>query len=301
MYINPYSDIQKSDGQWMKANFHTHAGSGDNCGKYLAEDVISLYKEAGYNVLTLSNHDFFLNTSEYQTKYDLIMFNGFEYSQAKHMLCIDIRNVIYGSHQEVIDECKRQGGFTILCHPNWVNKEYWPWKDIDALRGYTGIEIFNGVIFRLSGSGLATDTWDYLLSQGKLVWGFANDDFHRWYDLARTWNVIYSISNEHVEIKNSILNGNFYASTGLILNEFEFLNNKVTVSASAKDTYMKRNKYLFIGKHGQILSEQENEYGEYKLAGDEMYVRVQVISEHGAMLWTQPIYKEELFLKQSGG
>jgi len=53
-----------------------------------------------------------------------------------------------------------------------------------ALKGYTGIEIFDSVIYRLNGSGLATDAWDFLLSQGKLVWKFGDDDFHRWYDLA---------------------------------------------------------------------------------------------------------------------
>lgn len=54
------------------------------------------------------------------------------------------------AHQEAILNCKQQGGFAVLCHPNWQRKEYWPWKDIDALFGYTGIEIYNGLISRLS-------------------------------------------------------------------------------------------------------------------------------------------------------
>ena len=44
---------------------------------------------------------------------------------------------------------------------------------LESLEGYLGIEIFNGVIFRLEGSGLADDVWDNVLSKGRLIWGFA--------------------------------------------------------------------------------------------------------------------------------
>lgn len=297
MYINPYEKC-KEGGQWLKANFHTHAGTGEGtCGAYAAEDVVALYKQAGYGVLCLSNHDYYLDTAELATRHDMTLFNGFEYSPDRHMLCIDVANAFNGTHQEVIDETTRQGGFVILCHPNWITKEYWPWKAIDALSGYAGIEIYNGVIFRLSGSGLATDTWDYLLSQGKLVWGFANDDFHRWFDLARTWNMIYSPSGSPEDIKDSILSGCFYTSTGLILNGITVSDKSFRISAEAKDSYIKACEYVFWGKDGKVLARQTGEYGQYEFTGEELYVRAQVISEHGAMLWTQPVYKKGFFKK----
>ena len=296
MYINPYENTIHAKGQWLKANFHTHAGTGkDTCGAYEIADVVALYKEAKYDVLTISNHDIYSDAEKYQIAHDIVLINGFEYSQHPHMLCINVKSLITGTHQETVKECTKQGGFVILCHPNWQKKEYWPWKDIDVLSGYSGIEIFNGVIFQLAGTGLATDTWDYLLSQGKLVWGFGNDDFHRWYDLARAWNVIYSESHQHEDVQNSILYGNFYVSTGLILNRFDFCDNLIKISAFAKDTYVRNNKYIFIGKNGQILDEQIGAQGTYHLTEDELYVRVQVISEHGAILWTQPIYQENAF------
>lgn len=298
MYINPYSSLSESGGKWLKANFHTHAGTGEGtCGAYAVNDVAALYKEAGYDVLAISNHDYFIDTCEFSSLHNMAMFNGFEYSQDRHMLCIDVKNVIYGAHQEVIDECIKQGGFVILCHPNWIHKEYWPRQEIDALRRYTGIEIYNSLIFRLNGSGLATDTWDYLLSQGKLVWGFANDDFHRWYDLARTWNMIYSRSICLENIKEAIHNGCFYASTGLILREMSVAGDTIRVSACAKDTYVNQYEYTFIGKDGETLGKQYGEFGKYRIAGNEMYIRVHVNSEHGAMLWTQPVFKKELFKK----
>jgi hypothetical protein len=294
MHINPYNTVNNGKGEWLKGNFHTHAGTGiGTCGVNEIDDVVAAYKDAQYSILTISNHDLFTDTKEFQSKHDIVMVNGFEYSAYPHMLCIGVNSHITGGHQEAIDECVKQGGIAVLCHPNWQRKEYWPWEDMLSLKGFTGIEIYNGVIFRLNGTGLATDTWDYLLSQGKLIWGFGNDDFHKWYDLANTWNMIYSTSKSYEDIKLAIKSGCFYTSTGLILNEFTFNDGVIRISARAKDTYVKNNTYYFIGKDGIILDEQFGEYGLYHIRGDEMYIRVQVISEHGAMLWTQPIVDSE--------
>jgi len=296
MFVNPYEKVIKEKGQWLRSNFHTHTGTGPNtCGANAIDDVIAAYKEANYDVLTISNHDLFSDVQEYQKKHDIVLINGFEFSTHPHMLCIGNTSVIKDcSHQEVIDECRKQGGFVILCHPNWKRKEYLPWNEAEAMTGYTGVEIYNSVIFRLDGSGLATDTWDFLLSRGKLVWGFANDDFHKWHDLAKSWTMIYAEKNKE-SVRRSIDSGSTYVSTGLILREFTFENGTIKVLASAKDTYVKDYRYIFIGENGKILKDQTGEYGEYKMEGSELYVRVQVISEHGAMLWTQPIYDSDRF------
>ncbi len=297
MYANPYESLNFKNREWLKSNFHIHAGTGPNtCGANEIDDVISAYKEAGYDVLTISNHRLYTDASEYQKKYDMILINGYEYSDHPHMLCIGNKTAVEGTNQFAVNECLKEGGFVIMCHPNWQRKEYWSWANLMDMKGYTGIEIFNSVIFRLKGTGLATDTWDFLLSQGKLVWGFGNDDFHRWHNLDRSWNVIYA-KRDQESVRESIDAGSLYVSTGLILHEFSFENNTVRLHATSKDTYVKENKYVFIGKDGKILKEMTGELGEYKMEGSELYVRAQVISEHGAMLWTQPIYDRAKFLR----
>jgi hypothetical protein len=295
MYINPYACASTSKGNWLRSNFHTHAGTGKGtCGVNTIEDVVASYKEAGYEVLMISNHDLLTDTSEYAYKYGILTINGYEFSKEwRHMLCIGVQGTaVLGEPEDAIENCKNQNGLAVICHPNWIQKEYWPWSILNSMKGYTGIEIFNSVIFRLGGSGLATDTWDYLLSQGKLVWGFGNDDFHRWFDLAKSWNMIYAEDRTEASVMEAIRRGSFYVSTGLILNEISFEAGKIRVSASSLNTYVNDNKYIFIGRDGEKLKEQSGVFGEYEQSGDEMYVRVQVVSEHGAMLWTQPIYKE---------
>lgn len=297
MYINPYNNIKEGTAAWLQANFHTHAGTGTGtCGEHEINEVIKYYKMAGYDVLSISNHDLYSDLSEYQKEFDITLINGFEYSIDKHMLCIGGNCLILDTHQKTIDECNKQGGFVVLCHPKWAAGEYWPLKDIDAITGYIGVEIINTVIFKLSGTGLATEAWDYLLSQGKLVWGFGNDDFHRWYDMARAWNLIYAHKSRQ-KILEAVFNGEFYVSTGLKLSNFQFDQKVLKIKACSLNNYRDTFKYLFIGKDGEILKEQCGEHAEYIFNGSELYVRVQVISDYGAMLWTQPIYDENRFNK----
>ncbi len=297
MYINPYEKVRTGSGSWLRSNFHTHAGTGkDTCGANTIDDVVASYKEAGYEVLMISNHDLVTDTREQISKNDILMISGYEYSKEnRHMLCIGVQGkAVLGEPEDAIENCRKQNGLVMLCHPNWIKKEYWPWSLLESMKGYAGIEIFNSVIFRLSGSGLATDTWDHLLSQGKLVWGFGNDDFHRWFDMAKAWNMIYAEERTEAAVLEALRRGSFYVSTGLFLNEISFDGRRISVSASSLNTYVNTNQYVFTGRSGEILKEQNGAFGEYELRGDETYVRVQVISEHGAMLWTQPIYHEEL-------
>ena len=291
MLINPYESF-KPEARPLRTNFHLHAGLE---GDIDLEEVILSYKDAQYDVLTISNQYTMTDGQMLESELGITLINGFEYVDNKDILVVGIKSYFDGDQQAVIDECNRQGGFSILAHPNFMEKRWWPQDEMNTLEGYNGVEIFNGVIFRMTGTGLATDVWDELLSDGKLIWGFANDDFHRWYDMTKGWNMIYAKSNAHQDIKNAVRAGNFYASTGLWLKEFKFDGHTLSVRASAKDSYISQFHYRFIGHQGKLLVETEGETGVYTLTGNERYIRVEVLSEHGAMLWTQPVYDSRYF------
>lgn len=103
---------------------------------------------------------------------------------------------------------------------------------LESLEGYLGIEIFNGVIFRLEGSGLADDVWDNVLSKGRLIWGFGNDDFHRWVDLGRAFNVVLTDNLDSQGVIAAVKKGSFYVSTGLMLEDLTFENSLIKVIAT---------------------------------------------------------------------
>lgn len=59
------------------------------------------------------------------------------------------------------------------------------------------------------------------------------------------------------------------------------------------DTYIDQFTYQFITDQG-VVSIQSGKIRECTLYS-EKYVRIEVMAENGAMLFTQPIYQEELF------
>ena len=295
MYVNPYERL-RAPGAWLKANFHTHAGTGGGtCGSHDLLEVINGYREADYDVLTISNHNLFTFTQNLSE--ELCLIHGVEYSRDPHMLTIGVEEYFDCSHQEAIHKTVAAGGFVILCHPNWIHREYWPGDLMDSLSGYTGIEVIAPLIYRLSGSGLATDVWDRQLTRGKLIYGFSNDDFHQWRDLGRGYTVLYSASKSYPDIKASIESGCFFASTGVFLDTFSLADNRIHVKAKYPiPTYIHKFTYDFFGPGGERLKTVYGEAAEYTLTG-EPYVRVQVTGEDGSMMFLQPVYNADKFQK----
>lgn len=290
MYVNPYQSL--SDVRPLRVNFHTHAGTGaGTCGRNPIDQVAALYRELGYDALCLSNHDLYTDASAYSDS-KMRMLDGVEYSPRTHMLTVGIRRSLHEmEHQSVIDETRKDGGFVILCHPNWQYKEYWPWADMDRLTGYWGLEVINQLIYRLSGSGLATDAWDHLLSSGRLVYGFGNDDFHLYSDAGRSWNWIYAPSSAFSDIRNAVETGRFIASTGLTLDSL-ILDGENTLTVRARHmnpSYVDTFTYRFITEGGRTAAVVTGRAARFTLTG-ESYVRVEALGENGAMLFTQPVY-----------
>ncbi len=309
MYTNPYEGIENM--LWYKANLHTHCGTGKATpGRHDLKEVIGLYHECGYNILAVTNSDLFTDTSAYEEEFDMTLLDGYEYCQDKEILVLGSKNVVYGNQQQVIDSVIRDGGVSFICHPNraiptgkdlnekgeYHLKKCWSPSEIDRLTGFNGIEILNGKAFRIGGSGLATDVWDYFLTHGKLLWGIGTDDFHRWEDLSRAFTIIYAPSREKKDILNALKRGRFYVSNGLMIKDVVFKDNILKLSAKEEvPTFSNGFRFTVFGEHGRVLLSKFGEELIYELSGKEKYVRVQVTSEYGSTLWTQPFYIREKF------
>ncbi len=287
---NPY-DLRK--GFWIKGNLHTHTTRSD--GTLSPQDVVDRYAKLGYGFLSFSDHDNMATENEHRklNSNGLILIPGTEISiNGPHLLYIDCEKDIGQSscRQEIlnrISEIFRQTGrgFAVINHPDWENQfNHCTIEQLMEWTGYLGIEIYNGVIGRLDGSPYAVNKWDMLLSRGRKVWGFANDDSHRPDEIGFGWNVVFAREKTKQAIVDAIMKGNFYCSTGVVIRWIECSGERIYLETeNAK-------KIAAIRDVGRRFSVVYNSSIEVEVPHEAKYVRFECWAEAEQMAWTQPIF-----------
>lgn len=289
MRNNPYAQFGATNRKQLKVNFHTHAGVclPNKCGELPMDEVITAYRKAEYDALAISNHNEYVPPPQNN---ELLVIDAIEYTAHPHMNLVGTSHFHDIPHQQAIDKALEEGAFVILNHPNWIHQRYWPIDLMLELKGYIGIEILNPVINRLQGSGLAVDTWDTLLSSGRPVWGFGNDDFHQWRDIERAYNIISAQSNDFSSIKAAVLEGCFYVSNGLALRSLTLNRNTLEVEASFfGESYVNQFEYTLIGYNGRVLDKSVGKRVILNFNENEPYIRAEVRAQNGLLLFLQPM------------
>ena len=89
------------------------------------------------------------------------------------------------------------------------------------------------------------------------------------------------------EIVDALERGDFYSTTGVVLDEVSASAREVRVVVRADGTTKFRIK--FIGRQGRVLAEFTTLTATYAIKGDEGYVRAKVLDSNGHVAWTQPV------------
>ena len=156
---NPYTDPAAP---WLKGNLHAHTTESD--GTRPPQEVIDDYAARGYDFLMLSDHDKVTDPGAFQGR-GMVLIPGNEVTaKGPHLLHVNGRAPLapLEDRQLVLDGIEREAGsFAVITHPNWQDHyNHCPQERLEAWKGYLGIEVYNGVIRRHSGSPLASDRWD---------------------------------------------------------------------------------------------------------------------------------------------
>jgi len=273
---------------WMRGNLHTHTTNTD--GTLSPTETALAYARLGYGFLCLSDHDTL--TWPVDAPDSLIMAPGLEVGGGPHILAVNVETEIPhdASRQEVIDAIRDAGGLAVLNHPNWeYHFNHFPQEQIEALTGFAGIEIYNGVIEPLEGCALATDRWDLLLSRGKRAWGFAHDDTHHESLIGRAWLMAQVGRATREGVAEALAHGRFYCSTGVEIEQVAVEADTISVRAPNAD------HIRFYGQWGRLVHFADGCEASYQAGGREGgYVRIECYGSRAARAWTQPIYVEEL-------
>jgi hypothetical protein len=298
--------------RWYKGNTHTHTIN--NGGDSTPDEVVTWYRTHGYQFLVLTDHNFLTSIDGLNAVHGadekFLVVRGEEVTaragdKPVHVNGLDIKSLVEAYNgatvsdtlQRNIDGIRAASGVPHINHPNfgWALTT----DDLRHARNYKIFEIHNGhpSVNNLGGGGVPglEEVWDRLLTSGSMIYGMATDDAHVFKEPGnpmvsgpgRGWVMVRAPRLEAGALMQSLERGDFYASTGVVLDDV--LASDKSLAVKIKTEGVSKYRVQFIGRGGQILTEVAEPSATYNFRGDEGYVRAKVIESNGRMAWVQPV------------
>jgi hypothetical protein len=307
----PELTAEETATRWFRGNTHAHTTESD--GDSTPDEVASWYRSHGYDFLVLSDHNV-LTSIEGLAALEgadgsFLLIRGEEVSDVFGKKPIHVNGLglerlvppqggtsVASVIQRNVDAVRSAKGVPHINHPNfgWAITA----EDLAQVERYRLLEIFNGhPLVNNEGGGESPSVeavWDVLLSAGKVVYGIAVDDAHHfkrpWDHGAahpgRGWIVVRAAELEAGAILEAMERGDFYASTGVVVDDIVVDETSMTITIAAKgDT---RYTTSFIGLNGVVLARDASVRPSYTFRGDETYVRAKIVDSNGNTGWLQP-------------
>ena len=290
--VNMKQTAGLSQEKWYRGNTHTHARFSDENDTNDVPMIAKWYEDAGYNFLLLSEHnDHVIQKKtfchdEASNPPGFIMLCGNELSETRHHTALGINSFIGGetSLQDGVTKILAAGGLPILNHPQDPVVSA---SAFIATEGLNHLEVVNGG--RLQDTPATEALWDSVLSapNGRLVYAVAADDNHyKKANVGRGWIMVKAPSLTKSNILESVRSGNFYATTGVILNDYVVVKNSIRIDTQNGDTIK------FIGKNGKLLKTIIGDKATFRTKKSNYYVRAKITNAEGKMAWTQPVFTD---------
>ncbi len=285
--VNPFT----VEGNWYKGNLHTHTTTSD--GDVNLAVRVKQYRDAGYQVLGISDHEKTNNITGYSDANFLLISNMETHPKSNseipyHLVCVNIPESLLFSKDvnanERVRQIKAAGGEVIFAHPYWSGHNI---NDMLAVEGLIAMEVYNSVC-EGSGKGHAEVQWDQILNTGKIIPAVAAEDVHKSKDVGKSWIMFKAKELTTNAIMDSLRKGCFYSSCGPEIKDFRIDGNSVTIKCSPVV------KIRFVGQtnQGKIVTADKNSTitsADYNLSGNIRWVRAEVVDANGMYAWTNPI------------
>ena len=298
--------------RWYKGNTHTHTVNSD--GDSTPDEVVRWYRENRYHFLVLTDHNYLTSVAGLNAVHGanekFLVIPGEEVTstaagKAVHVNGLNLDTLVAPATgtsvlalaQQNVDGIRRAKGVPHINHPNFT----WA-MTADELRQVERtrlFEVYNGhpQVNNVGGGGAPglEEMWDRVLSTGRLLYGVAVDDAHHFKrpgdptasGPGRGWVFVRAERLEPQLIVEALERGDFYASTGVELAEYDAT--RTGISLKIRPTTFSKYRVQFIGPQGRVLLEQAAVAASYTFKGDEGYVRAKILESNGQFAWTQPV------------
>lgn len=310
--------------EWLRGTTHAHTLNSD--GDSTPDNVVRWYREHGYDFVFITDHAMVTDVQPLNALFggggQFLVLPAEEVTSNSNTPELHVHVNALNPHRKIdaqkgtgardtlqmdLDAVSAAGGLAQINHPNF----FWQLTadDIANVHGATFMEIAN-MQPDVNSFGAGPDApsteemWDQVLSRGVTIWGIASDDAHDFKDkmppdpkwpLAKPGAGWIAVRAEHLtsqEIMKALRAGEFYASTGVVLKDYNATSKDISVQVQPRDAYKEKYRIQFITKNGKILRDTTAEYATYALRGNEGYVRVRITSSNGQTAWTQPVFTD---------
>ncbi|MBP3965694.1 PHP domain-containing protein [Paenibacillus lignilyticus] len=302
-----------------KGNLHAHSTRSD--GQYEPETVIKAYREKGYDFMCLSDHEIYWKSEAYDDE-RFLMLSGYEMAcemswretgQQYHihgLLDPSLGSTQEFEHneehpkpdytgldtiQELIDEMRAKGNLVIMNHPTWSRNKP---DDLLQLQHYFAVEIYNHQSELDEAVGYGLRHWDYLLSNGRKVFGIAADDAHGGpMDSAISeffggWISVEADGLRQGEIIEALKAGSYYSSNGPAIHDMRVEDGFLKIECSP----VKFIKFITHPFNGRTVFNRDASAvteGAFLLDAGMRYVRVECVDFEGNVAWSNPIFPDD--------
>lgn len=299
-------------GAWYKGQLHTHTLNSD--GDSTPDDVVRWYREHGFNFVAITDHNYLTSVDGLNAVHGaddkFLVIRGEELTdrfgdRPIHVNGLEPASVIrppggtsvVSMVQNMIDAIRSARGVPSINHPNygWAISA----DELRQIQRTRLFEVFNGhpLVNNAGGGGVPglEETWDRILSSGKLIYGIAVDDAHYFKRPEDTtvprpgfgWVYVRAARLEARAIVESLERGEFYSSTGVELESMDA--SAASLRIAVKVDRLSKYRIQFIGRQGTVLAETTTTPATYAFKGDEGYVRAKVFESNGKVAWIQPV------------
>lgn len=288
--------------KWYKGALHCHTTVSD--GDSTPQEVADWHRKHGYDFIVITDHDRYTDVNALGLNRDrnFLVIPGEEVSamfgkQEVHINGINTKYAVKplkgNSVEEVLQNnvlaVRRAGGIPIINHPYYKGRI--SEGNLAAIGGFFLLEIHNAMVSTGAEHEMLLDR---LTEMGKHVYGTASDDSHyiktvkkdRWGSPGNAWVMVRAEALTVDNILKSLENGDFYATSGVILSELRITDKEYRVAVvPEKDT-----TYTISFRSGELAVRQLSvgTSDVYRYSGKEPYIRAKIVSSKGQLCLTQP-------------
>ena len=305
MHLSPFAPGTR----FYRGNLHGHSTHSD--GDKTSEEIVTIYRQLGYDFTCLSDHLYTdtrfaaetvndtsaLNTEDFITITSAELHcrgKAYDADGLWHILANGLPADFAVAHEdetapELVQRALDAGAFVSIAHPEWYSMTM---DEAASIAHAHAVEILNYSCVVDSGRGGGTAVIDYLLNEGHHPGIIATDDSHDGvHDVGGGWVMVAAEDLSEDAILSALKTGQYYASSGADIHAITLDDNMLEIRCSAaKAVIVAGAGHRAMHCAGASITKAQFDLSHFKSP----WFRVIVLDLAGNHAWTNAWFMDDL-------